>query len=173
MRNVFCFIPLLLFCYLESNAQQAIFLSEGKVEFTRTVNLYARMNNDDESFSELLKKSMPKFKKTYFQLFFSNNQWIYKPGRENPENNRLWEEPAENNIVSVDYTTGKSVSQKEIFGEMFLVQDSLRRIKWKMTDETRVIAGFNCHRANALIMDSIYVVAFYTDEIITPGGPES
>jgi GLPGLI family protein len=36
-----------------------------------------------------------------------------------------------------------------------------------------VIAGFACRRANAIIMDSIYVVAFYTDEIITPGGPES
>jgi GLPGLI family protein len=42
-----------------------------------------------------------------------------------------------------------------------------------MTSETRNIAGFECRRANALIMDSIYVVAFYTDEIITPGGPES
>jgi GLPGLI family protein len=36
-----------------------------------------------------------------------------------------------------------------------------------------VIAGFNCRRANAMIMDSIYVVAFYTDEILTTGGPES
>ena len=37
----------------------------------------------------------------------------------------------------------------------------------------REIAGFNCRRANAIIMDSIYVVAFYTDEILAPGGPES
>jgi len=36
-----------------------------------------------------------------------------------------------------------------------------------------MIAGFECRRANALIMDSIYVVAFYTDEISTTGGPES
>ena len=49
----------------------------------------------------------------------------------------------------------------------------MRNIKWKITDETRAIAGFQCRRANALIMDSIYVVAFYTDEIITNGGPES
>jgi GLPGLI family protein len=42
-----------------------------------------------------------------------------------------------------------------------------------LTDETRTIAGFSCRRANALIMDSIYVVAFYTDEILTTGGPES
>ena len=47
------------------------------------------------------------------------------------------------------------------------------QIKWKITDETRVIAGFNCRRANGIMMDSIYIVAFYTDEILTTGGPES
>ena len=65
------------------------------------------------------------------------------------------------------------MSQKTVFEQTFLVEDTLRRIKWKITDETRPIAGFNCRRANALIMDSICVVAFYTDEILTTGGPES
>ena len=36
-----------------------------------------------------------------------------------------------------------------------------------------MIAGFQCRRANAIIMDSIYVVAFYTDDIVASGGPES
>ncbi|MFI5193681.1 MAG: GLPGLI family protein [Chitinophagales bacterium] len=171
MRQLIFSITLLL--SLNGHAQNAIFLSEGRIEFTRTVNLIARITADDDGFSDLMKKTMPKFKKTYFQLFFSHNQWTYKPGRENPENNKLWEEAAERNVVSSDYATRHSVSQKEVFGETFLIQDSMRRIQWKMTDETREIAGFTCHRANALIMDSIYVVAFYTDEIITPGGPES
>lgn len=173
MRQLLFSITSLLLSCVVGHAQNAIFLSEGKIEFTRTVNLIARITPDDDGFSDLMKKTMPKFKKTYFQLFFSHNQWLYKPGRENPENNKLWEEAAETNVVSGDYSTGRSVSQKEVFGETFLIQDSMRRIQWKMTDETRDIAGFTCHRANALIMDSIYVVAFYTDEIITPGGPES
>ncbi|MDP4130843.1 MAG: GLPGLI family protein [Bacteroidota bacterium] len=173
MRQFILSITALLLSCIVGHAQNTIFLSEGKIEFTRTVNLIARITPDDDGFSDLMKKTMPKFKRTYFQLFFSHNQWVYKPGRENPENNKLWEEAAETNVVSGDYSTGRSVSQKEVFGETFLIQDSLRRIRWKMTDETRDIAGFTCHRANALIMDSIYVVAFYTDEIVTPGGPES
>ena len=67
----------------------------------------------------------------------------------------------------------QAISQKKVFEKLFLVEDSVRKIKWKITDETRNIAGFECRRANALIMDSIYVVAFYTDEIVTSGGPES
>ena len=85
----------------------------------------------------------------------------------------FWQAPAQDNIVYSDLENAKTISQKNVFETLFLVQDSLRQIKWKITDETRVIAGFNCRRANAIIMDSIYVVAFYTDEILTGSGPES
>ncbi len=53
------------------------------------------------------------------------------------------------------------------------MQDSTRKITWKITDEMREIAGFSCRRANAIMLDSIYVVAFYTDQIPVSGGPES
>src|SRR5690606_22958752 len=52
-------------------------------------------------------------------------------------------------------------------------EDSLRTAKWKITNDFREIAGFNCRRATTIIMDSVFVVAFYTDEIMIPGGPES
>ena len=45
-------------------------------------------------------------------------------------------------------------------------------IEWKMVpNETREIAGFTCRKAQAVIFDSVYVFAFYTDEITVPGGP--
>jgi len=163
---------LLLFFFPRTQAQNAIFLSEGKIEFERKINLYAQMENDD-SWSELQKKTMPQFKTSYFDLTFSHNKTLYRPGRENSDNNKLWEQPAEENVIWSDLDGDKSTSQKKVFEQLFLVQDSIRNIRWKITDENRTIAGFTCRRANAIIMDSIYVVAFYTDEIITPGGPES
>jgi GLPGLI family protein len=54
-----------------------------------------------------------------------------------------------------------------------LVKDTTRKIKWKITGETRDVAGYPCRRANGIMMDSIYVVAFYTEKIHTSGGPES
>jgi GLPGLI family protein len=156
-------------------AQNTIFLAEGKIEFERRLNQYALMDEGD-SWSDLQKKTMPKFKITYFDLVFSKNRTIYQPGRENPDNNKMmWggEGVAQENVVYSELDSARSISQKKVFETVFLIQDSTRRIQWKITDETRVIAGFQCRRANALIMDSIYVVAFYTDDIITPGGPES
>jgi GLPGLI family protein len=163
---------LALFLHVRAAAQDPIFLSEGKIEFERKLNLYAQLENDD-SWSDLQKKTMPQFKTSYFNLVFKKNKTLFKPGRENPDNNKIWQQPAEENVVYADLGEEKSTSQKKVFEQLFLIQDSVRKIKWKITDETRTIAGLSCRRANALILDSVYVVAFYTDEILTPGGPES
>ncbi len=169
----FAVLLLLFAAGRRSQAQNAIFLSQGKIEYERRINQYARMDNDN-TWSELEKKTMSQFKTSYFDLLFTHGKTLYKPGRESSDKASPFfgEQPALDNTVYADLDNEKSVSQKKIFEELFLVQDSLRKIKWKITDETRTIAGFSCRRANALIMDSIYVVAFYTDEILTSGGPE-
>ncbi|HET6256126.1 MAG TPA: GLPGLI family protein [Puia sp.] len=161
-------------------AQNNIFLSQGKIEFERKVNQYAQReavsDPGDEAWTEFSKKLMGnKFKTDYFDLLFTRTKTLYRPGRETPDkpNPFFFEAPGQENIIYADLEQEKSVSQKLVFEQTFLVADTLRRIKWKITDETRVIAGFNCRRANAIVMDSIYVVAFYTDEILTTGGPES
>ncbi len=131
--------------------------------------------DEDNSFNDLMKKAQPKFKTTYFDLVFKKNKTLYLPGRANPDNDKMmWDfNIAEENVVYSELDSNRSISQKKIFEDLFLIEDSMRQIKWKITDETRNIVGFQCRRANAIIMDSIYVVAFYTDEIITDGGPES
>ncbi len=40
---------------------------------------------------------------------------------------------------------------KEFMGKEFLVKDSLPNLKWKMEAETRVIGGYNCFKATAVL----------------------
>jgi len=159
---------------LQAQAPNTIFLSQGKIEFEKKLNQYAQLDGDN-SWSELEKKTLSQFKTTYFDMLFTRTKTLYKPGREGTGTAMGWfsELPAQENIVYSDLEQEKSITQKKVFEQLFLVQDSIRKIRWKLTDETRTIAGFSCRRANAIIMDSIYVVAFYTDEILTTGGPES
>jgi len=170
-------IYLAVFCFFitrNAQAQNTIFLSQGRVEYEKKVNLYAQVDDeDDDTWKELMKKMMPQFKTTYFDLEFNGNKTLFKPGRENTDNNRLWQQPAEDNTIYTNLADSVSIAQKNVYEQTFLLHDSTRKIKWKITDETRNIAGFDCRRANALIMDSIYVVAYYTDQILTNGGPES
>ncbi len=65
------------------------------------------------------------------------------------------------------------VAEKIIRGEQFLLKDSLRKITWRFTDETQEIAGYTCRRANGIMLDSIFIVAFFTDKIWMSSGPES
>lgn len=169
------FFLLLLAAARQTAGQTAVFLSSGKIEFERRINVFARLGNGDDQWTELEKKMSNHFKTSYFDLLFTHEKSLYKPGRESDDKNAFFffQAPAQDNTVWCDLAHEKAVSVKNVFEQTFLVQDSLRRIRWKITDEIKKIAGFNCRRANAIIMDTIYVVAFYTDEILTTGGPES
>jgi GLPGLI family protein len=173
-------LTLLIVFALTMQAQHTIFLQQGRIEYQKQLNMHARMNQmsngEEDSWTDGLKKGIDQYQITYFDYSFSNNTTLYKPGRENETANKnpFWgEAPAEQNVVYSRLDSMQSISQKKVFEQLFVVKDSIRPIRWKITDETRKIAGFDCRRANAIIMDSIYVVAFYTDAIITPGGPES
>ena len=165
-------------------AQYARFPTSGTIEFEKTINMYAlikkKINEDNETFFgpafENFKKTQPQFKKVKSTLSFTGNKTMYTP-IENTEGNRGFfsDEPAANqpNTVFTDLNSLTSITQKSVYEETFLVKDSVRKINWKITNETREIAGYPCRRANAIVMDSIYVVAFYSDKIPVSGGPES
>lgn len=55
--------------------------------------------------------------------------------------------------------------------DKYLITDSLSEITWRFSDEYRNIAGYECRRVNGATKDSLYVIAFYTDEIPISAGP--
>lgn len=170
-----CYLNLLAFLFLNCNsikAQTVKFISSGKIEFERKIKLSALYEPENPILNDL-KKSGQQFKKSFFTLTFDKSKVIYKPGKENPENYKFQKMPAEDNVIYTELDKKIVLSQKQVYDNVFLISDSVRKIQWKITDEKRQIAGFECKRANAIIMDSIYIVAYFTEEILTEGGPES
>lgn len=175
-------IGLLVFTTVSS--QNALFLNQGNITFQKTTNVLAilkeNMGDDNVWGAKMVeayeKSSNPHSAVLTFNLAFNGNKTLYTPVETDAVKIPMMEfmlSAAGNNTVYTDLDSAKSSSLKNIYDESFLVNDSLRKIRWKITDETRMIAGFQCRRANAIVMDSIYVVAFYTDLIPTSGGPES
>lgn len=174
-----------IFGTLAVHAQSTHFTISGTIEFEKKVNTYAllkkRITPKNESYMQQFydnyRKTQPQFKVLKSVLTFSKNKTLFKPAEDDaPMASRyvakdLYTDQYNNTFT--DLLTGTSITEKRVFEETFLVKDSTRKINWKITDETRMIAGFVCRRANAIIMDSIYVVAFYSGEIPVPGGPES
>lgn len=166
------FVFLFVFLALAATAS-AQFITKGKIEYERRTNQHAFMD-DNNVFDEMVRKNTPKFVTYYFDLVFDNGHTLYKPGREPAaRQNKYWGVFDADNIIASDLEKKSMVTQKSIFGDMYLITDSLRNVEWKIGSEIREIAGFNCRKAVGKVMDSIVVIAFYTDEIIPSGGPES
>ncbi|WP_205511379.1 GLPGLI family protein [Longitalea arenae] len=171
MRTFIYFITLLLPGILPAQQQQ--FITRGKIEYERKTNQHAFME-EGSVWDEAAKKNMPKFVTYYYDLTFSGHRTLFQTGRD-PEVKQMkfWGLFESDNTIATQLDSNSSVTQRTIFGDIYLVADSLRHIDWKITTEIRKIAGFDCRKAVGRVMDSVVVIAFYTDDIVTPGGPES
>lgn len=164
-------------------AQQR-FPSSGTITFEKTINMHAYINkrmkerSDDglsKQFFESYKSANPQFKRLNSKLIFSGAHTLFTPLTDPGAQDFMSNSPGiyQSNTIYTDLTTGLYTCQKQVYGDNLLINDTTRAIQWKITSETREIAGYQCRRANAIIMDSVYVVAFYTDQIHVSGGPES
>lgn len=180
----YAFFVIGLLAFNNASSQNALFLNQGTITFEKTTNVLAILKESvtqDNVWGEKMveayeKSNNPSSVSSDFTLAFNEGKTLFSPlegagSRQIPMSFAF--SAATDNIVYTDLDSAKSITFKNVFDDSFLVRDSLRKIQWKITDETRTIAGFQCRRANALVMDSIYVVAFYTDMIPTSGGPES
>ncbi len=168
MRTKIYFILITLFFTNQINAQ--LFINKATIEYEVKVNVQKTMGNN--SWAEMLKENMPQFKTGYFLYTFADNKSVYKFDHWDSKKVPEWmRRNDEENIWFMDHNTGKFNMMKSVFGSNFYVEDSIPSIEWRLTNENRIIAGFNCRKAVGKIMDSVYVFAFYTDEITISGGP--
>lgn len=164
-------------------AQHARFVTSGSIEFEKTVNMHAITkqevgSNPSEGTIQSIESwnnSHPQFKKLTSTLIFGDNKTLYTPNAASDDGTNYQGNPMAKqfNTTYTDMATGISTIQKDVYGNTYLLKDSTTKIKWKVTGDSRDIAGYTCRRANGVIHDSIYVVAFYTDKIRVNGGPES
>ncbi|RZM24553.1 MAG: GLPGLI family protein [Pedobacter sp.] len=183
MKRSILFILSVLLTAGTLKAQNVRFPTSGVIEFEKSINMYALIKKNSESaqsnymrdYLDNYKKSNPQFKILKSTLLFSTEKSLYTPQIPAERNTSFFDDLSteQPNIIFTDLKNNTSITQKKIYEETFLVKDSTRKINWKLTSEVRTIAGYDCRRANAIILDSIYVVAFYTDKIPVSGGPES
>jgi GLPGLI family protein len=153
---------------------------QGKIIFERRENMHKMI--DDEMAADKnggpwyaeMRKAAPKYRVDIFQLNFSTKQSFYQmiTEDENPFNQR-WFRVAFNNKVLSDFEKKIFTTDKIVYEKEYRITDSLPQNQWRLTNEYREIAGKNCRKATTVLFDSVYVIAFYTDEIPVSGGPEN
>lgn len=163
-------LPVLLLIGCAGYSQQ--FISTGSIEYEVRTNNHKVFG--DGIWADMAKERFPQFSLSYYSFTFNDNKALYKFDRYDEKTRvpMFLNSNIEDNTWYIDYTTGNFTDQKFVFDNTYLLTGALMNIDWKLSpNETREIAGFNCRKATGIIFDSVYVFAFYTEEITISGGP--
>ncbi|MGC4039072.1 MAG: GLPGLI family protein [Chitinophagaceae bacterium] len=161
-------LAMLLF-YTITHGQQ--YINEGMIEYEMRINNTKAMG--DGLWADLFKDKIPQFSTYYYHLTFSDNKSVYKYDHMDEKTKLPWNDDNDHdNVWYNDYNTKTFTNFKSVFGDNYIMSDTLMNIKWRLVpNEIREIAGFSCRKAQAVIFDSVYIFAYYTDEITAPAGP--
>lgn len=144
-------------------------ISYGKITFERRTNLYKKFKHYD-NVKEWLNET-DKNKIDLFELYFNDTSSYFGPKESNLVERLEW--ATSKNIVYQNYKQNSRWTEKSIWGEKFIVTDSIRQFKWKITDSKRTICGYQCRKAIWQANDSTKIYAWYCNEITSNVGPES
>lgn len=130
---------------------------EGRVVYKRTLQMAGRatmvINGQDMS------SQLPKSRTDEFEMLFANNQslWQFLPSA-NDDGGGFGGGPGGGGVMvrmgnsgnSMAYTNldkGLKVEQKEVGDKTYIVEDSIKKLSWKLTNETKEILGHVCRKA--------------------------
>lgn len=173
---------------------------EGKVVYERSLQMIMAMANDNGEESRTPQKHIDKFELTY-----GNNQSLWKaaPPDVSEDGAGSWNAGSGGGNVQIrmfatgsdditwfDFTNHRKVDLRELGTKKFVVDDSLRNLNWKLSDETKTILGHICRKAMAEristrvsvninngkmeqqeLPDTSQIVAWYATDIPVSAGP--
>lgn len=170
-------------------------MKEGRVVYERTMQLPRAMftNNGPDA------PKLPPARTDQFELLFSNNQSVYQflpnAADENPgeisSGGMVMRFGGMNDIAYHNFEKGERVDQRNVLDRSFVVTDSIRKLSWKLTDETKTLLNYTVRKATAQnirtamrmsmengemkrepYQDTSNVVAWFTTDIPVPAGPD-
>lgn len=159
---------------------QPLFIDKAAIEFEvkmnniKNIDSWMEGRENESSWLDNIKSGVTKYTISYYDYTFSNNKSIYTFNHLDQKNKSQWENDInyEGNTWYHDFNAGTGAYKRNFWGDEFNFTDSIKELDWKLVPtESRMIAGFNCRKAYTVLFDSVYVFAFYTDEITISGGP--
>lgn len=154
-------LSLVLLAAITSNAQkdfQGMAVYESK---TSTSDFKSRMQGNKDITPEMQKMIEERMKKMFektFILNFDKSASIYKeeekldaPGQQGGGFKMMTSMMGGGGTYYKNVKDKAFTVDKEFMGKEFLVKDTLTTYKWTMESETRVIGGYNCYKATAVI----------------------
>lgn len=179
-------------------------VKEGKVVYERKMNMHKDLPPEAEQF----KAMMPEFQTSKMELLYNGTQSLFHPLPADEEDQmpqagdggggrrmmfRMGGADAE---TFRDYDKELIVESRELGPKKYIIDDTLKGLKWKLEEDTMTIAGYLCHKATTTQEAPVRrmrmqrgadtantaaapkpqqqpVVAWYTEQLETQAGPDN
>ncbi|HEY1165206.1 MAG TPA: GLPGLI family protein [Chitinophaga sp.] len=173
-----------------ANGQQ----KQGRVLYERTV----QMRRDPDGMDQMI----PPMRKDKLEVLFGNDQSLLRPVKDDAQDEMTAEGDGggrhvflmidgNSDLTYVNFATDRIVEEREFGARNYIVADSIRKLNWKLTGETRTVLNYPCQQAiaqrvgkrmsiamengelkNTEVADTMTVSAWFTLAIPVPAGPE-
>jgi GLPGLI family protein len=133
-------------------------IKQGTINYERTSQMQMQFHAVG---MEGMQQNIPQTRTDKFELVFANNQSIWRSAVTGDDDQGTFTSDngggmqmrmviaGSNDVVYHNFDKAQRVEKREIMDRSFLVADSVRPLKWKMTGETKMILNHNCMKATA------------------------
>lgn len=151
-------------------------LKEGVITYEQKINLHRRLPDPE------MKNMVPEFQTYQTQLFFTENETLYKPIEEEEDEEveaggggmrMRFRRPTA--IIYRHLANNQKLEQIEFMGKNYLIEGTNKQMPWKVTGEMEKVAGYNCMKAtlkDSTNMQPRKVLAWFTTDIPVAVGPD-
>jgi GLPGLI family protein len=147
---------------------------EGKVLYERTTQMQMSFAGANEE----MQRMIPRRRTDKFELTFGNNLSLWKAVPQDNEDETLSAPGSDgggmqirmmvqgaNDVLFNNFDKGTRTEQREMMDKKFIIDDSIRPLKWKMTGETKSILDHNCMKATATQISQRMIMAINNGEM--------
>lgn len=174
-------------------------MKQGTITYDRTSQMMMSFSAGPGG-HEGMEQNIPRTRTDKFELVFANNQSIWRSAAQDDDDAGTFSSEGgmqirmvvagNNDEVYHNFDNAQRVEKREVMEKNFLVADSIRPLKWKMTGEAKTILGHNCMKATSSriststrmnidngvmerkeVTDTSVIVAWFASDIPVTTGP--
>jgi GLPGLI family protein len=148
--------------------------NSGTITYELKVNMHRNIPEQDAH----MKNMIPEFNTSKEILYFNENESSYKPIEEDEDEDiaggggmqiKIKRPSAE---VYTEVAKSLKIISQDIMGKMYLIQDTLKPLAWKVQAESKEILGFTCQKATYFDEERKQeITAWFTSQLRTFLGP--
>lgn len=167
----FKIVSILFILVFSMNLGAQTFMNNGRIVFERRTNLEKQFEGmEGNNWMRNVDLSKPQIDR--FELIFNDSTSVFRPIVEG-ESMGMSEWLTMKNTTYQNLNEAQRKQEFSFFGTTVLLEDSLKKRTWRMTESKRDIAGYKCRQAMWEADDSTRIYAWYAEELIPPLGPET